>query len=243
MDKDSSLTTEIIDYIESLYGVKAGIAVLSAVLDGRSYRANSSAWKSTTGLDGEPAPEWPAEARTVLVLGVKHPEDAPRLDWWMRGNTPGNRRLMDISERVIAHLRQQYAMDAVQLPYYVERGGVFLKDAAVLAGLGIVGRNNLFLHPEWGPRIRLRGILVQADLAPTRLREPFSPCDTCDEPCHRACPMKAFADGAYSRQRCAGQMRLNERQPVPDPEAGGDASDEMVIQYCRRCELACPVGA
>lgn len=243
MDKNSALTTQIIDPIEATHGVQAGIADLSAVLEGASYRAEAEAWKTAAGLDGEPNPAWPADARSVLVLGLKHPEDAPRLDWWGRGNTLGNRRLMDISEQVIAFLGERFDLGAVQLPYYVERGGVFLKDAAVLAGVGIVGRNNLFLHPEWGPRIRLRGILIQADLAPTRLRAPFSPCETCDEPCRRACPMKAFDDGAYSRQRCAGQMRLNERSPVPDPEAEEKGSGDLVIQYCRKCELACPVGA
>lgn len=243
MPFNDSHTEEMVRHIESTLGVEAGIAVLSEVLEAPSYRANPEAWKPPTGLDEESAPEWPAEARSVLVLGLKHPEEEPRLDWWGRGNTLGNRRLMEISDRVIAWLRERCDMGAVQLPYYVERGGVFLKDAAVLAGLGIVGRNNLFLHPKWGPRIRLRGILIQADLAPTRLRESFSPCETCDEPCRRACPMKAFADGAYSRDRCGGQMRLNESRPAPDPDAGADESGELVIQYCRKCELACPVGA
>ncbi|MFW5637270.1 MAG: hypothetical protein ACOC3A_11475 [Thermodesulfobacteriota bacterium] len=243
MDKHSTLTTRITEHIESTHGVKAGIAVLSEVLEGASYRAEAEAWKTAASLDGEPDPTWPADARSVLVLGLPHPEEAPRLDWWSRGNTLGNRKLMEISDQVIAFLGDRFGLGAVQLPYYVERGGVFLKDAAVLAGLGIVGRNNLFLHPELGPRIRLRGILVEADLAPTRLREPFSPCETCDEPCRRACPMKAFENGAYSRQRCGGQMRLNERHPAPDPAAGENGSGDLVIQYCRKCELSCPVGA
>jgi epoxyqueuosine reductase len=37
------------------------------------------------------------------------------------------------------------------LPYKVEEGGMFLKDAATLAGLGIIGKNNLLITPEFEP--------------------------------------------------------------------------------------------
>ena len=54
-------------------------------------------------------------------------------------------------------------VSAYPLPYHVKKGGLFLKDAAVLSGLGIIGKNNLLLHPAWGPRIRLRSILMDGD--------------------------------------------------------------------------------
>jgi epoxyqueuosine reductase len=37
------------------------------------------------------------------------------------------------------------------LQYKVEEAGMFLKDAATLAGLGIIGKNNLLITPEFEP--------------------------------------------------------------------------------------------
>ncbi|OEU84203.1 MAG: hypothetical protein BA873_15555 [Desulfobulbaceae bacterium C00003063] len=64
-------------------------------------------------------------------------------------------------------LRKEHSLDSQPLPYNVEKGGLFLKDAAVISGLGIIGQNNLLFHPEWGSRIRLCSILIEGDLQPT----------------------------------------------------------------------------
>jgi len=50
----------------------------------------------------------------------------------------------------------------------VEKGGVYLKDAAVFAGLGVLEKNNLLLDQKWGPRIRLRAVLIEGSLPPDR---------------------------------------------------------------------------
>jgi len=39
-------------------------------------------------------------------------------------------------------------INACPLPYRVEQGGILLKDAAVLAGLGVTGKNNLVITPQ-----------------------------------------------------------------------------------------------
>ena len=54
-----------------------------------------------------------------------------------------------------------------KLHYYVEKGGVFLKDAAVLAGLGCIGNNNMLVTQSYGPRIRLRALFLNVELEPT----------------------------------------------------------------------------
>ncbi|CAB1081528.1 hypothetical protein D1AOALGA4SA_9178 [Olavius algarvensis Delta 1 endosymbiont] len=49
----------------------------------------------------------------------------------------------------------------------MERGGIFFKDSGVLAGLGSIGKNNLLVTPEYGPRIRVWPLLFDAELKPT----------------------------------------------------------------------------
>jgi epoxyqueuosine reductase len=149
---------------------------------------------------------------------------------------------MKIAENLKDWLRSEHDLEAQPLPYYVEHGGLFLKDAAVRAGLGIIGRNNLLVHPEWGPRIRLRAVLIEGDIEPTGPIDGFSPCDTCEAPCQKVCPQQAFADGTYSRHHCIKRFSVDKDSPVPGDDTDRDGHPIMVIKWCRACELVCPVG-
>ena len=243
MASKASLTTEVISQAESYGGIQAGIVRLEDVLKGPSYQATPEGPRSTHLLDDAQIVDWPTEAQTVLVLGLNHPEKDPRLDYGERGDTWGNRRLREISELLKQWLREKYDLATQPLPYHVERGGLFLKDAAVLSGIGIIGRNNLLLHPEWGPRIRLRSILLEGDFQTTEALEGFSPCETCEVFCQKACPMNAFPQAKYSRPICLKRINADVENKVPDGEIGENGKRNLVIKYCRACELSCPVGA
>ena len=241
---DPSLSDEIIARAQSYPGIRAGIARLADVLRAPSYQVAPKGDRYTSQPASEEGivTEWPPEACSALVLGLHHPKSEPRFDWWYRGNTNGNRRLMEISESLRQWLRTDHDLGAYPLPYHVEWGGLFLKDAAVLAGLGIVGKNNLLLHPEWGPRIRLRSILIEEDLKPNGPIEGFPPCETCDEPCQKVCPQNAFSSGAYHRPSCIAQIEADAANKVPGGEYDEKGVPIVVIKYCRACELACPAG-
>lgn len=243
MTSKASLTTEVISQAESYDGIRAGIVRLKDVLKGPSYQATPEGPRSTTQLDDVPIDNWPADAQTVLILGLNHSEKDPRLDYWEQGDTLGNRRLREISELLKQWLLKKYDLAALPLPYHVEKGGLFLKDAAVLSGIGIIGRNNLLLHPEWGPRIRLRSMLLEGDFQTTEALEGFTPCETCEVFCQKACPMKAFPQGKYSRPICVKQINADVENKVTNGEIGENGKRNLVIKYCRACEWSCPVGA
>jgi epoxyqueuosine reductase len=190
----------------------------------------------------------------VLVIALSHPEDQPELDWWDGHGTPGNRQLIEILERTRQQLETDFGLRTRRLHYYVEKGGIFLKDAAVLAGLGCVGKNNLLITPDYGPRVRLRALFLEKELRPTGPLS-FDPCAACPAPCRTVCPEHALSekaaelasiacptdaparDGAYSRASCTNRMLQD------DAEGGPSSADEIIpVKYCRRCEFACPVG-
>lgn len=64
------------------------------------------------------------------------------------------------------------------------------KKAAVLAGLGSIGKNSLFLHPVHGPRVRLGTLFTDCPLT-VEEHKPLTACLDCDL-CVKACPAGAI---------------------------------------------------
>lgn len=274
----SDVGPRIIQKAQELGALKAGIASTEALRDSPSH---SILRRFGTIIDGVYSfaetkdlheIRWPPSAASALVIALSHPQDKPELDWSdASGNTPGNRELQGIISYLCVWVERVLDIRAYEMPYWVEEGGIYLKDTAVLAGLGCIGKNNLLITPDVGPRVRLRALLLDAELAPTGPSS-FDPCDRCEEYCRRACPQNAFEasiltsaetggaalpgrDGRFSRARCSAQMDmdLQASQIVPNEgflsETRGPAlatavgsPTEQGIRWCRRCELACPVG-
>ena len=239
MTKDRQLADEMIAEAENRYGFRAGIAAVEEVLDGPSYKAETmGSWE--TGHSENPTP-WLQNAHSLLVLCMHHPEDDPRLDWFDRGNTAGNRHMTKISKELGDWLFNTHGVRAQPLPYHVEKGGVYLKDAAVFAGLGIVGKNNLLVDHKWGPRVRLRAVLIEGSLPSGRPLQDFQPCQGCDMPCRKACPENAFARGQYDRPTCIQRLNTDRANPIDSGQRDSEGSPILVTDWCRRCEFACPV--
>jgi len=186
---------------------------------------------------------WPPAARSVIVVALAHPPSRPADDWWdgKAGRTAGNRRLIRICSDLADDLRATWGIQAWRMAYTVGRGGLFVKDAAVLAGLGCIGRNNLLVTPAHGPRVRLGAVMVTVAL-PSSRPSTFAPCDACHAPCQAACPQGAFPSGIYAWQRCNAQMQKDVAEGTPVRSAEERLEVNRCIKYCRACELACPVG-
>ena len=205
-------------------------------------------------LEGIGLFSWPDSVKSILVIGLSHPEDNPELDWWDGRGTHGNRILIDIVKRTSHQIEKDLRLKTRKLHYYVEKGGIFLKDAAVLAGLGCIGKNNMLITPSRGPRIRLRALFLDAEIHPTGPIN-FDPCADCKVYCRRVCPENAIdektsifksidfdgplpgRDGAYSRDLC--NIRMKEDVAESSKIDGGK---QPAIKFCRKCEFVCPVG-
>ena len=152
---------EIVREARRIGATLAGLTSVDALKESPSY----AIYHQSPYYDGYQGVVWPAEARSVLVLALAHPEEDPGLDWWSEqipGRTPGNRILMRISRLMKEWLGSEMAIDASPLAYPIETGGIFLKDAAALAGLGVIGRHNLLISPQYGSRLRLRGLFLDS---------------------------------------------------------------------------------
>ncbi len=238
---DTKIEHVIIAKAKELGASLAGIARVDDLKAAPSYEA----YDKDPFYEDYKGVEWRPEHRSVLVWALVHPASEPVLDWWsmkVPGMTPGNGVMRLQSRQLRIWLGEELGINALSLPYQIEYGGAFLKDAAALAGLGVIGRHNLLITPEFGTRVRLRAIFMEAELEPSRPLH-FEPCSGCDMPCRRACPRDAFRSGAFERARCKEEQDQRDADAeLLDGSIMGIEEASMVAKYCRRCEFACPVA-
>ena len=111
------------------------------------------------------------------------------------------------------------------------------KTVACKAGLGGIGKNCLFLHKEWGPRVRLGTIFTDCPFEEVKELPP-NPCLNCDA-CKNACPSGAILGVSFKE----GIKR-------EDTFSASVCSDYMKKAYqkigrgvvCGRCINVCPIG-
>ena len=241
----------IIDKAKELGASLAGIARIADLKASLSYQAYASQPFYEEYEPDHPnyfkfkGYKWRDEHKSVLIWALEHPLLEPALNWWsmkVPGFTPGNRVMRRQSKQLRIWMGEELGITAFSLPYQIEFGGAFLKDSAVLAGLGVFGKHNLLVTPDYGTRLRLRGIFIEAELEPTGPLE-FDPCRGCDMPCHQACPMDAFRSGKYERALCKLENDKRDAgwEMLPG-EIMGIEEKSAVTRPCRDCELACPVG-
>jgi len=129
--------------------------------------------------------------------------------------------------------KKGYQAFAVQptTPYHAHefRGVMSHRHAAVRAGLGVFGKNNLLLTKEFGPRQRFGTVLTDAELIPDPLIEE-NLCLNCNL-CREACPVQAWdaQSGIFYKPVCAHHQNWNR-------------GDQECKQPCGICIQVCPLG-
>jgi len=113
--------------------------------------------------------------------------------------------------------------------------GIFShRHAALAAGLGELGWNNLLLTPEDGPKTRLVSVISTAELEPDEMYHGPPLCDpaACGKVCAQVCPTKALSPD------------IGEQGTVGDRgfEYGLVKSHQCLAGQCGLCLLDCPVG-
>ena len=211
-----------------IVGAEALDAVPSHYIAHRDYRV----WtKKTT--------DYMEDARSVIILGARVWDNLFDVVIKVRGRHeyPDEWRGRLYARRMMRFL-DQMGFKTVLEPDLLSK-----KRMAQLGGIGSFGKNSLIIHPEYGPWIRLRSILTDAELIPD---EPYKrdPCADCDK-CVKACPTKALEPYKVDPDRCLLGMTWEQRM-----------SDEHRATYmkhcpsltentwlmCSTCQRACPIG-
>jgi epoxyqueuosine reductase len=127
-----------------------------------------------------------------------------------------------------------------------------------LTGIGRLGRNGLLLHPQYGARLMLGGVLTTIDLPSMRVPDIVPPdCPAGCRNCIERCPVRAISKHArrVDVMRC---LAYTARTPLMSrlrfaflslvqPAAAARlmntrAFDELTMHVCSRCITSCPYG-
>ena len=170
-------------------------------------------------------------AKKVIVLGLKIVDalwDKLTGDYTVHSTNAVsyllnyNYNFLDFIAVQVARFIEELGYDAypVQARTMSRRENVFIgyfpfKEAAVLAGLGSLGKHDMLVTPEFGPRVRLVTVITDLEIEGEGTRKPV-PSQSIEELCGKcslcvdACPVHAlsYENGVtkIDRRKCQGHM-------------------------------------
>jgi len=91
------------------------------------------------------------------------------------------------------------------------------RHTAEKTGLGKIGKNNILITPEYGPRVRLQSTITTAPLEPDpMIEEEICICKRC-LPIER-CPSKALSEYTTDHYKCVRSQEIVMDESAPDFE-------------------------
>lgn len=139
----------------------------------------------------------------------------------------------------------QQALPDTQTSIFVDTKPILERSAAMLAGLGFIGKHGCLIVPGLGSYVLLGGLITTAawrgeDAKVDIDRSPWTACGTCTR-CIDACPTQAFdAPGDLDARKCISYLTIEHRGTIPSSLA--EHIGERVAG-CDVCQEVCPYNA
>lgn len=114
-----------------------------------------------------------------------------------------------------------------------------VKDIAVHAGMGWIGRNDLLITPQYGPRVSLVGIVLNCEELSVGQPVTESGCGDCTA-CVPACPFKNIKGPEWAPGR-PREERVDYARCSEMRFKGKETKLQRKLA-CGRCICSCPVG-
>lgn len=180
------------------------------------------------------------ECKSVIVLGIALPKGLAKIEprlIYAHFNYNACPDVDRISFRAAKEIERLYGGCAVPLPadgpyeYWDAeklegRGLISMKHAAVLAGVGTLGKSTLLLNAAYGNMLVLGAILTDLDLASDPLAE--SICIEGCSLCIKNCPSQAIGPNGVNQYQCR-------------PHTYGTNARGYDTVNCNKCRTGCPM--
>ncbi len=189
-------------------------------------------------FDASPAGFHPKDflpgCRAVIVLACKFPHDAMESDpdTYTAVRNAVAARIDAMAEQVAGRLKE-YGVSArpvksldVTLDKDRYRGPVSLKHAAVMAGLGKIGKNTLLINENLGSMLWLGAVLTDAVLSADPIA-PYEPCPSSCRLCVEKCPAGALGQEMMNQRACLNHAFVRQQ-------------DGKLSIRCWECRKVCP---
>ncbi len=184
------------------------------------------------------------DAKSIVVLGVKYgpfpnKKQAENPD---KGMIAAYARYEDyhhvIKTKAIELMESINSKRSEKINYriFIDSGPIMEKDFAYAAGLGWIGKNSLFIHPELGSFTFLCCIMVDKDLnEKTQLSNDL--CKNCHL-CEHACPTRCIiGDHTIDASRCISYLTIEHKEVIP---RNLRSSISNRVFGCDVCQDVCP---
>ncbi|HXK77990.1 MAG TPA: DUF1730 domain-containing protein [Oscillospiraceae bacterium] len=198
-----------------------GVAAYAETLPGTGYRKNEL-------FDG---------IRSVIVCLIP----------WDTGKNEGRnvaRYCVGMDYHLVGQKHLDVAAELLKKLYPEDRFACFVDSspvaevrAAVLAGLGVHGRNNLLISDQYGTRCAI-GEIVTTHAFPKSVPHPDT-CLLCNK-CVEACPNAALSPEGFDRTRCVSAMTQKKGALTAEEEAL--IRKVGFVSGCDRCTDVCPMN-
>lgn len=121
--------------------------------------------------------------------------------------------------------------------FFVDSSPVAEVRAAVLAGLGVRGKNNLLISREYGTRCAIGEIVSSKHFA--KSQKAVGNCFGCMK-CVENCPGGALTENGYNKEKCVSYMNQIKKEITPEEEAL--IKKVGFICGCDCCTDVCPMN-
>lgn len=181
-----------------------------------------------------------ADCKSIIAFGIALPKGLTQVDpriIYGHFNNMSCSQVDEVSFRAAKIFENEFGCYAVSIPcdspydFWDEenkegRGLISMKHAAVLAGVGTLGKNTLLLNNKFGNLLTIGAILTNLDMKSDELCE--SICITKCNKCVDSCPVSAIENGSVNQKLCRNNTYGKNKR-------GFD------VVYCNTCRNVCPM--